>query len=155
MIFMRDVLLLLLDGLCSRSCSRQGPYWRKRKRKRNARTLYRHECEPVTLMFSSTSRGVTLGVMPLLGGGLYWLNHIRDLIELREKERGLERGLVKMHSFAHSLIIIGIELSPLLILFSPNVALWFANEKTIKNQIVMSRMCTHHGVVYFVLKCDF
>ena len=51
------------------------------------------------------------------------VNHIRDLIELREKERGLERGLVKMHSFAHSLIIIGIELSPLLILFSPNVAL--------------------------------
>ena len=37
----------------------------KRKEKNNAHTLYRHECEPVTRMQSTTSRVVAWGVVPL------------------------------------------------------------------------------------------
>ena len=44
---------------------------KKRRKKNYARTLYRHECEPIIQMLNTADRVVAWGVMPLLGGGLY------------------------------------------------------------------------------------
>jgi hypothetical protein len=44
---------------------------RKKENKNYARTLYRHECEPVVQMLNTAGRVVAWGVIPLLRGGLY------------------------------------------------------------------------------------
>ena len=43
---------------------------RRKKKKNYARTMYRHDYEPVIRMLNTACRVVAWGVMPLLGGGL-------------------------------------------------------------------------------------
>jgi hypothetical protein len=50
---------------------------RKKERKKNyARTLYRHQCEPVVQMLNTAGRVVAWGVIPLLRDGLVLMESV-------------------------------------------------------------------------------